>query len=495
MKQIYSLLVCLSVLLFSCNSYREDKKIPGKGDLKIAFGNAQPQKAIMYVTAEHTNARLKLTDTLSFENLPQPDETFPTIMVDPDKQFQTIEGFGGTFTDASAETFYKLPKVKQEEILNAYFSVEDGLGYSLCRTTINSADWSSESYAYDEVPGDTALKHFSIDHDRQFRIPLIKAAMQKAGRPIKIFGSPYSPPAWVKTNNNMLEGGKLKPEYFGVYANYFVRFIEEYESEGINIWGLTVQNEPMSVQKFESCIFTGEEECDFIKNHLGPALHKNNLSNVNLMIWDHNRGIMYQRAKSVYDDPEAAKYVWGMGYHWYVGDHFDNVRLVHDSYPEKKLLFTEGTVASFDKNRLSEWHWGEQYALSMIMDLNNWAVGWVDLNLILDENGGPNHVENYCMAPMIGNTQTGEIFYMNSFYYIGHFTKFILPGARRIISSSNDDRLLSTSFINPDGKVIVVVLNRTEKNIEFKSWLAGKSTVATSPAHSILTMIISASNN
>lgn len=495
MKQIYFLIVCLSVLLLSCHLKPDGVKISTKEDSERTIGKAQPQQAVLYVTAKNTNARLRLTDTLVFENLEQPDEIFPTIMVDPDKQFQTIEGFGGTFTDASAETFYKLPKAIQDEILKAYFSVEEGIGYSLCRTTINSADWSSESYAYDEVPGDTTLIHFSIDHDRQFRIPLIKAAMEKAKREIKIFGSPYSPPAWMKTNNNMLEGGKVRPEYLGAYAKYFVRFIEEYKAEGINIWGLTVQNEPMSVQRFESCIFTGKEECDFVKNHLGPTLHQNNLSKVNLMIWDHNRGIMYQRAKSIYDDPEAAKYVWGMGYHWYVGDHFDNVRLVHDSYPDKKLLFTEGTVASFDKDRIDEWHWGEQYGLSMIMDLNNWAVGWVDLNLIVDELGGPNHVQNYCMAPMIGNTKKGEIFYMNSFYYIGHFSKFILPGARRIISSSNNDRLLSTAFLNPDGKVIVVVLNQSEQDMEFRTWLVGKSTQAKSPAHSILTLIISSSIN
>jgi glucosylceramidase len=200
---------------------------------------------------------------------------------------------------------------------------------------------------------------------------------------------------------------------------------------------------------------------------------------------------MYQRAKSVYDDPEAAKYVWGMGFHWYVGDHFDNVRLVHDSYPDKKLLFTEGTVASFDKNRINGWHWGEQYASSMIMDLNNWAVGWVDWNLLVDETGGPNHVGNFCMAPVIGDTQKGEVLYMNSFFYIGHFSKFIRPGARRVTSSSNDDRLLSTAFINPDGKIIVVVLNQTGKDIEFKTWITGKSAQTTSLAHSILTLVIS----
>jgi glucosylceramidase len=491
MKHIYSLLVLLSVPLVSCHFNPGEKGLTTNEDLDVAIGKVQPKRAILYVTAKNTNDRLHLKDTLSFENLPQPDEIFPTIMVDPDRKFQSIEGFGGAFTDASAETFYKLPKAKQNEILNAYFSEEEGIGYSLCRTQINSCDFSSGSYAYDEVPGDTALAHFSIKHDMSYRIPLIKAALEKANNQIKIFASPWSPPAWMKTNNNMLLGGKLRPEYHDAWAKYYVRFIEEYGTAGIPIWGLSVQNEPMSVQTWESCIFTGEDECEFVKNHLGPTLAKNNLSKVNLIIWDHNRGIMYQRAKSVYDDPEAARYVWGMGFHWYVGDHFNNVRLVHDSYPDKKLLFTEGTVASFDKKRLNEWQWGEQYASSMIMDLNNWAAGWVDWNLLVDETGGPNHVGNFCMAPVIGDTQKGEVLYMNSFYYMGHFSKFIRPGARRIVSSLNDDRLLSTAFINPDGKIIVVVLNQTAREIEFKTWISGKSARITSPAHSILTLVIS----
>lgn len=487
MNPLNSLLVCLVVLFFSCKPGQSSKELTANPEI---FSKVQPQKAAVFVTAQNTNDRLQPKDTLSFVNFPQPEEMFPTILVDPDKRFQTIEGFGGAFTDAAAETFYKLPKKQQDEILNAYFSSKEGIGYSLCRTHINSCDFSSDSYAYDDIPGDTALTHFSIAHDLRFRVPMIKAALAKADKPIKVFASPWSPPAWMKTNNNMLQGGSVKSEYLAAWAKYYVRFAEAYSSEGIPIWGLSVQNEPMAVQTWESCIYTGQDECDFIKNNLGPTLAKNNLSKINLIIWDHNRGIMYQRAKSVYDDPEAAKYVWGMGFHWYVGNHFDNVRLVHDSYPDKKLLFTEGTVASFDKRRLSEWQWGEQYAQSIMMDINNWAVGWIDWNLLVDEKGGPNHVGNYCMAPVIGNTRTGEVIYMNSFYYIGHFSKFVIPGARRIVSSSNDDRLLSTAFINPDGKIIVVVLNQTGNDIGFKTWLNGKSVQTNSPSHSILTLEI-----
>ena len=179
---------------------------------------------------------------------------------------------------------------------------------------------------------------------------------------MKIYASPWSPPAWMKTNGDMLHGGKLKPEYRDAWARYYVRFVEEYEKEGVPIWGLTVQNEPMATQTWESCLFTGEEERDFVRDHLGPALERAGLQRLKLMVWDHNRGILYQRAKAVYDDPAAARYVWGAAFHWYVGDHFDNVRMVHDAWPEKRLLFTEGTPVDYDPAIVSDWKWGEVYA-------------------------------------------------------------------------------------------------------------------------------------
>ena len=447
------------------------------------------EKADVYVTAKETNDRLALKEPVAFTALEQPDEAQPTIILDKTKTFQTIVGIGGALTDASAETFYKLPAAKQQEILTALFDKEKGSGYSLGRTNIHSCDFSSSSYVYAEA-GDKKLQHFTIEHDLQYKVPFIKAAFEKTGKDFKLFASPWSPPAWMKDNNDILHGGKLLPEYHQTWADYFVRFVKEYEKTGIPVWGLTVQNEPMAVQTWESCIFTATEERDFVKNFLGPTLERAGLSSLKLMIWDHNRGVMYQRAKVVYDDPEASKYVWGTGFHWYVGDHFDNVRLVHDAFPDKELVFTEGTEANFNQNRLNDWRWGEVFAKSMVNDLNNWVSGWVYWNVLLDEQGGPNHVGNFCMAPIIGNTKTGELTYMNSFYYIAHFSRFIRPGARRIACSSNSDDLLSTAFLNPDGKIAVVVVNLTEKSMEFQTWIDNKTAKANSPAHSIITLVL-----
>jgi glucosylceramidase len=411
-------------------------------------------------------------------------------MLNAKKTFQTIEGFGGALTDASAETFYKLPVEKQKEILQAYFDQEKGIGYSLCRTHINSCDFSSESYAYSEVEGDITLNHFSIQHDKKYRIPLMQAALEMSAGNLKFFASPWSPPAWMKTNNNMLDGGKLKPEYFQSWADYFVKFIHEYQQEGLPMWGVTVQNEPMAVQRWESCVFTAEEERDFVKNYLGPSLVNAEMDHVKIIIWDHNRGPMLQRAEVVYSDPEASKYVWGTGFHWYTGDHFENVKLHNEAYPDKKLLFTEGCVFPFDYGKISDWNWGERYGESILHDLNNSAAGWVDWNILLDETGGPNHVANFCFAPVIGNTKTGEVIYMNSYYYMGHFSKFIHPGAKRILCSSNNDDLLATAMLNSDGSVATIIMNRTGQDIQFKIWIENRGLVALIPAHAISTIVI-----
>jgi glucosylceramidase len=459
------------------------------GAAPVPAQTAEEKRVDVYVTAKDTGERLARKPSVALAPLPQPDEATPTILVDTSKAFQTFEGIGGALTDAAAETFAKLPPESQKEVLTAYFDPAKGIGYSLGRTHIHSCDFSSESYAYTETAGDVDLQHFTIEHDRKYKIPFIKAALATAGGMLKLFASPWSPPAWMKTNGDMLHGGSLKPEYRSAWARYFVRFVQEYEKEGIPIWGLTVQNEPMATQTWESCLFTGDEERDFVRDYLGPTLESAGLARLKLMIWDHNRGILYQRAKAVFDDPRASRYVWGAAYHWYVGDHWDNVRITHEAWPDKALLFTEGTPANFDPAAIDDWKWGETYAESILHDLNNWAVGWTDWNVLLDERGGPNHVGNYCFAPIHGDTKTGQLHYMNSYWYLGHFSKFIRPGARRVACTSDDDTLLATAFKNHDGRLAVVVMNRSEKTVPFQLWIEGRIAKTTSPARSIVTLV------
>ena len=240
----------------------------------------------------------------------------------------------------------------QKQLLTAYYDKVNGIGYTLARTNIHSCDFSSASYTY-VSDGDKELKTFNIDHDRQFRIPLIKQAIAASGGRLTLFVSPWSPPAWMKDNNSMIEGGKLLPQYRQSWANYFVKFINAYQKEGIPVWGLTLQNEPMAKQTWESCYFSAEDERDFIKTYLGPTLIKGGMADKKLLAWDHNRDLIYQTASTILNDKEAAKYIWGIGYHWYetwTGSAmmFDNVRRVAETFPDKKLMFTEGCADRFD---------------------------------------------------------------------------------------------------------------------------------------------------
>lgn len=477
----YLLLAALSLLILVTAVAQSQPGVTKKYDVT-------GKKIKIYVTADKTDYRLSATGTLDFSDFGQPLETQPCIFVDPMHHFQTFLGIGGAITDASAETFYKLPTDRQHEILKAYYDPKDGIGYTLARTNIHSCDFSSGSYTYVN-DNDKELKSFNVKHDEQFRIPLIKAAMAMVGSKFTLYASPWSPPAWMKTNNDMLHGGKLKPEYRQAWANYYIKFIKAYEQQGIPVWGLTVQNEPMATQTWESCIFTGEDERDFVKLFLGPTLAKNGMASKKLIVWDHNRDLMYQRASTVLNDPAAAKFVWGVGFHWYAPDNFENVKRVKESFPEKRLLFTEGCTYPFNLDNINQWQWGEQYGKSMVNDFNNGAVGWTDWNILLDETGGPNHVKNFCFAPIHGDTRNGKIYYMNSYYYIGHFSKFIKPGAKRIISASNRDQLQTTAFQNLDGSIAVVVLNLGDTKVDYKLWLNGKAADATSLPHSIMTLV------
>jgi glucosylceramidase len=448
----------------------------------------------VYVTAKGTGDRMKQTETLTFKSNPQPPETEIFIFVDPSKTYQTMLGIGGALTDASAEIFYKLPKDKQKEFLTAYFDKDKGIGYTLGRTSIQSSDFSSASYSYVK-DNDATLKSFDVSHDKKYKIPFIKEVTAAAGGKLTLFASPWSPPGWMKTNGDVLHGGKLLAKYDQPWANFYIKFIQSYEKLGIPIWGLSVQNEPMATQSWESCIYTAEEERDFVKNFLGPTLYKAGMAGKKLIVWDHNRDLLYQRASTILEDPAASKYVWGIGFHWYetwtgAGMNFENTRLVNKTFPNKNLIFTEGCVEKFDFNRLNDWALGERYGLSMINDFNAGTVGWTDWNILLDETGGPNHVGNFCFAPVHADTRNGSLIYTNSYYYLGHFSKFIHPGAKRIVSAASRDKLLTTAYVNPDGKLAVVVMNRGDENIDYSLWIKGKAAKTTALAHSIATLVV-----
>ncbi len=449
----------------------------------------------VYTTSSISDVKLQLTDAnISFSEFQQPLETEASIFVNTAKQYQTLLGIGSALTDAAAETFYKMDQDQQMLFMQAFYSVDKGIGYSLARTTIHSCDFSSESYTYVDE-GDSGLKTFNIEHDKQFRLPFTKSAIEAAGGELLIFASPWSPPAFMKTNNDMLHGGKLKPEFRQSWANYYAKFIKAYEKEGIPIWGLTVQNEPMATQRWESCIYTAEEERDFLKNFLGPTLEIEGLSNKKIIVWDHNRDLLFERANIILTDPEASKYVWGTGFHWYEDwkdgiPMYKNVGEVYSAFPDKNLIFTEGCNGPYDISRIEDPNLAERYGKSMINDFNNGTVAWTDWNILLDENGGPNHVGNFCFAPVHGNTQTGKLTFTNTYYYIGHFSKFIRPGAKRLSTGTTSNQLSATSFLNTDGSIIVVALNDGDNALDYMLTINGKTAKIKTLEHSIQTIVL-----
>jgi glucosylceramidase len=299
----------------------------------------------------------------------------------------------------------------------------------------------------------------------------------------------------MKDNNDILHGGVLLPEFAQSWAKYYARFIKEYEKEGIPIWGLTIQNEPMAKQRWESCIYTPEAERDFLKNFLGPTLENEGLGSKKIIIWDHNRGDMLEkRAQLVFSDPEVSKYAWGIGFHWYETwnggtPKFESVAKVHEAFPNKNLLFTEGCIEKFDASKYQFWGNAERYGLNMINDFNNGTVGWTDWNILLDQNGGPNHVGNFCFAPIHADTNSGQLIYTPMYYYIGHFSKFIRPDAKRINETVSNKSLLSTSFKNTDGKIATIIMNQENKSVVYNLTINSQKYTITIPAHAMQTLV------
>ena len=439
----------------------------------------------IFITSKNSKEQIKkvqIGELISNEKSSDLD----SLCIEKDQVKQEILGFGGAFTESSSSIYKSLNPEKKKEIIEAYFG-HAGNQYNMGRTHINSCDFSLENYAHCETPGDIELSTFSIKRDKKMIIPFIKDAFKHSLDDIKILASPWSPPAWMKTNNEMNNGGKLINKFQSSWANYYCKYIEYYEKENIPIWGISIQNEPEAKQTWDSCLYSAEEERDFIKHFLGPALEHHDLLSKKVVIWDHNRDVMVERTRKVLEDPIASKYVWGTGFHWYNGDHFEAVQQVHDEFPDKNLIFTEGCQENGP--HIGSWKLGERYATSIINDLNRWTRAWLDWNLILDETGGPNHVGNYCSAPIIVDTQSDTILYQSSYYYIGHFSRFLKRGDQIVKSNLDSEELLALSSINKSNDLTSVVMNKSDQNIDFTYSVDEIILKLKIPSRSIITII------
>lgn len=488
----YLLLLTIGVLISNCS-------------------NSDGLEVEVYETSEKGNQLTLLTE---FE----PADSMVKITIKPDQTFQEITGFGGSFTEASAFLLNELGEENRNKILEAYFG-ETGARYSLTRTHINSSDFSLGNYSYAPTE-DKTLSNFSIEEDRDDIIPMIKDAMEISKDGFKIIASPWTAPPWMKDNNDW-KGGKLLPEYYDTWALYFSKYLTAYKEEGIDIWGITIENEPLgNDSNWDSMHYTPEEMNKFLVNHLGPKLQKDE-QDVVVLGYDQNRGHeMYEWVDAMYEDQEVASYYDGIAVHWYASTFkvFEEaLQYAHEAAPEKYLIQTEATVdAEVPKWRDDQWYWSKKatdwgwdwapddqkhlhpkyvpvfrYARDMIGTLNNWVDGWVDWNMILNRQGGPNWAENWCVAPVIVDPDADEVYFTPLYYTLAHFSRYIRPGATRIGFEYEDETLMVTAAENPDGSTAVVIFNPGEERRGIDLELDGKNVTFSIDGKAIQTIIVS----
>ena len=410
------------------------------------------------------------------------------IRCDPRRTAQDIIGFGGALTESAAHVLRQLPDEKRNAVLRAYYHPVDGIGYTLARTPMTSCDFSLSSWSLADVAGDLDLKNFSLAPMRELQLPLIRDVQRIAGAgKFRLLASPWSPPAWMKINADMLRGGSLRADCADAWARYYVRFVQAMRDEHLPVWALTVQNEPDVSQPWESCRYSPHDEADFIARHLGPALQRARLGDVRLYGWDHNRDGLVERADALLGDPACAKYLAGLALHWYGEELFEASRQVLARFPETQILFTEGCVEGGP--HAGEWAPAERYARNMIGDFGNGICGFIDWNIALDLRGGPNHVGNFCHAPVLVDAAAGTVHYQPSFYYIGHFSRFVRRGAK-LAALTNDSAPAAVAFVNPDRSVVVIVANAADDAEAFTLAVADDARACRVPAHAIQTYLV-----
>ena len=373
-------------------------------------------------------------------------------------------------------------------------------------------------YSYSPVEDDVNLKYFTIKEDKQDLIPMIKDAMNASKDGFKILASPWTAAPWMKDNNSWL-GGKLLPKYYDTWALFFSKYIDAYKEEGIDIWGFTVENEPLgNNNNWESMHFTPDEMTNFVQHHLGPRLEKDS-QNVKILGYDQNREHLNEWVDSMYNSEASSKYFDGTAIHWYASTYevfAKELQYAHYKAPTKHLIQSEACVDSqipvwkddawYWTKEATDWGWDwaldkdkhlhpkyspvNRYARDIIGCLNNWVDGWVDWNMVLDKQGGPNWFKNWCIAPVIVDTENDEVYFTPLYYTMAHFSKYIRPGASVIGMENSDKELQVTAAENIDGSIAVVVFNEGNLKKSFKLLLGEKESIININAQAIQTILI-----
>ncbi|XP_051901585.1 lysosomal acid glucosylceramidase [Pristis pectinata] len=436
-----------------------------------------------------------------------PDAKHPglRLTLDVRKKYQRMKGFGGAMTDAAAINILSLSPGSQRNLLRSYFS-EEGIEYNIIRVPMASCDFSTRVYTYDDQPGDLGLHHFSLaKEDTDMKIPLIQTAQKISKRSLSLFASPWTAPAWMKTNNSTIGKGTLRGSpggpYYKSWANYFVRFLDEYAKHNLTFWAVTVENEPtmglMTGYHFQCLGYTPELQRDFIALDLGPALHNSAHKNVKLMMLDDQRLLLPYWAKVVLGDEHAAQYVDGIAVHWYMdmlAPADKTLGTTHQLFPEYFLFASEACTGDMPWEhmvQLGSWKRGAMYSQDIIQDLKNFVTGWTDWNIALDLQGGPNWVRNFVDSPVIVDRKRDLFYKQPMFYHMAHFSKFVPEGSQRVgLEPSAETELEAVAFLQPNGTVVVNVLNWTPSDVDFLIWDPENGYIqAHSPADSIQTYL------
>ena len=390
----------------------------------------------------------------------------------PDVKFETIEGFGGAITDAAAYVYSLMDEEQKKQLMTTYFSPER-MKYGIVRIHMDSCDFSTEMYEAMSDANDIEMKSFSFARTEKYILPMLEDAQRAAGKPLKLMLSPWSPPSFMKTNGQRTYGGSLKPEYRAMWANYICRYIVEFEKRGYQVQRMSLQNEPKAVQTWDSCIYTAKEEKEFLRDFMYPALKAHGLEHVEIFIWDHNKERVYERICEIVDD-STRDMVAGIAFHWYSGDHFEALELVRNKFCDKKMIISESCIEYSKFEEADVISGALRLSHEIIGDLNHGMTAFYDWNLLLDEHGGPNHVGNFCHAPFLYDTVQKKLMPQLLQQHFEHFSHYLCPGSVRIGYSKYTEQVDVTAYQNPDGKKVVVMLNKSKEILPVNMRMQGE---------------------
>lgn len=473
------LAILLSIL--SCSSEEPEKYEPPKKQEELG-------KARLFLTTGDQGKLLSEEPQLTITKLD--NSAFPTIQLFPAEKLQQMEGFGAALTGSSAYLIHqKLNHSQRERLLRELFSVENGIGLSYLRLTIGASDFSLSNYTYNDLPkGETDydLDRFSIAKDKQDLVPVLKEILG-INQNIRIMGSPWSPPAWMKTNESLM-AGELKKEAYGVYAKYFVGYIQALREEGIGIAAITIQNEPLhATANYPSMYMSSADQSMFIRDHLGPAFAANNID-ADIVVYDHNwDNTAYPM--DILNDPATKEYVAGTAFHGYGGD-VNAMSQVHNAHPDKGIYFTEISGGEWATNFSDNLQWNMRHVF--IGTTKNWSKNVLLWNLALDERYGPtNNGCQDCRGVVTVNSQTGEVSRNVEYYSLAHFSKFIPSGSHRIgsQSSGNTGGVDFVAFLTPEGERVLVMSNDNSESRELKIVEGERQLIYSLPGKSVTTIV------